>query len=91
LAIVLGIIVGVVFNLVNISFINDYVVGRFFGMIGKIFVNALKMLVVPLVFFALTGSLAGISDVRVLGRVSSKSFALYIVIAALAIVVALVL
>ena len=75
----------------NISFINDYVVGFFFGMIGKMFVNALKMLVVPLVFFLLIGSLAGIGDMRVLGRVGSKSFALYIVITALAIIVALVL
>ena len=55
------------------------------------FVNALKMLVVPLVFFSLIGSLAGIGGVRVLGRVGSKSFALYIVITALAIIVALVL
>lgn len=78
-------------NLVNISFINDYVVGCFFGMIGKMFVNALKMLVVPLVFFLLIGSLAGIGDMRVLGRVGSKSLALYIVITALAIIIALVL
>ena len=91
LAMGLGIVVGVVFNTLNIAFINDHVVAGFFGMIGKMFVNALKMLVVPLVFFSLIGGVAGIGDVRVLGRVGSKSFALYIATTALAITVALVL
>ncbi|MBU0778682.1 MAG: dicarboxylate/amino acid:cation symporter, partial [Alphaproteobacteria bacterium] len=91
LAMGLGIVVGVVFNTLNIAFINDHVVAGFFGMIGKMFVNALKMLVVPLVFFSLIGGVAGIGDVRVLGRVGTKSFALYIATTALAITVALVL
>ena len=91
LAMGLGIIVGVIFNVINIAFINDYVVGGFFAMIGKMFVNALKMLVVPLVFFSLIGGVTGIGDVRVLGRVGTKSFALYIFTTALAITVALVL
>ena len=91
LAMGLGILVGVVFNQVNMPFINDYVVAGFFGMIGKMFVNALKMLVVPLVFFSLIGGVAGIGDVRVLGRVGTKSFGLYIFTTALAITVALVL
>lgn len=91
LAMGLGILVGVVFNTVNIPFINDYIVAGFFGMIGTMFVNALKMLVVPLVFFSLIGGVAGIGDVRVLGRVGTKSFGLYIFTTALAITVALVL
>ncbi len=87
----LGILVGVIFNTLDIAFINTHVVAGFFGMIGTMFVNALKMLVVPLVFFSLIGGVAGIGDVRVLGRVGTKSFFLYLATTALAITVALVL
>ncbi|WP_090158719.1 dicarboxylate/amino acid:cation symporter [Loktanella sp. DSM 29012] len=87
----LGIVVGVILNTINNDFLNTQLVAGFFGMIGKMFVNALKMLVVPLVFFSLLGGVTGIGDIRVLGRVGSKSFVLYLATTALAITVALVL
>ncbi|MBS1302268.1 dicarboxylate/amino acid:cation symporter [Loktanella sp. SALINAS62] len=87
----LGIVVGVILNAIDSSFLNTHLVAGFFAMIGTMFVNALKMLVVPLVFFSLLGGVTGIGDIRVLGRVGSKSFALYIATTALAITVALVL
>lgn len=91
IAMVLGIIVGVVFNKIGSDFINTHVVGGFFAMIGKMFVNALKMLVVPLVFFSLICGVAGIGDIRVLGRVGGKSFGLYIFTTAVAIGLAIAL
>ena len=62
-----------------------------FAMIGTMFVNALKMLVVPLVFFSLICGVLGIGDLRVLGRVGGKAFGLYILTTAIAIAVAIVL
>jgi len=73
---VLGPIVGVIFNLIDSAFINTHVVGGLFAMIGKMFVNALKMLVVPLVIFSQLCGVMGIGDIRVLGRVGGKSLAL---------------
>ena len=87
----LGIVFGVILNTINNDFLNTHLVAGFFGMVGKMFVNALKMLVVPLVFFSLLGGVTGIGDIRVLGRVGSKSFGLYLFTTALAITVALVL
>ncbi|WP_207208109.1 dicarboxylate/amino acid:cation symporter [Salipiger sp. IMCC34102] len=87
----LGIVVGVILNTIDNDFLNTQIVAGFFGMIGTMFVNALKMLVVPLVFFSLLGGVTGIGDIRVLGRVGSKSFGLYLFTTALAITVALVL
>lgn len=56
LGMLLGIIVGLVINLNGLntpgSFINDNIVNGLFHVIGKMFINALKMLVVPLVFFS---------------------------------------
>lgn len=86
-----GIVVGVIFNQINNNFINTQIVAGLFGMIGKMFVNALKMLVVPLVFFSLLGGVTGIGDVRVLGRVGTKSFFLYLATTALAITIAIAL
>ena len=88
---VAGLVLGVIFNMIDSAFINTHIVGGLFAMIGKMFVNALKMLVVPLVFFSLICGVTGIGDIRVLGRVGGKSFALYIATTAVAIFVAIVL
>jgi Na+/H+-dicarboxylate symporter len=88
---VLGVVVGVVFNGLDAPFLNDYLVGGLFAMVGKMFVNALKMLVVPLVVFSLICGVTGIGDVRMLGRVGVKAFVLYIGTTAIAVSMALVL
>ncbi len=88
-----GIAVGLFFNLSGLnvtgSFINEYVVNGLFHSIGSLFVNALKMLVVPLVFFSLICGVCGIGNIKTLGRVGSKSFALYMLTTAVAITVAI--
>jgi len=89
----LGIIIGLVINLgglnVEGSFIHEYVVGGLFYIIGKMFITALKMLVVPLVFFSLISGVLGIGDIRKLGSVGLKSFGLYMLTTAIAIAVAI--
>ncbi|MEQ3652688.1 MAG: cation:dicarboxylase symporter family transporter, partial [Glaciecola sp.] len=44
---------------------------------GKIFINALKMLVVPLVFVSLVCGTSSLSDPSKLGKLGGKSIALY--------------
>lgn len=90
---VLGIVVGLGINLTGLngagSFINEYVVNGGFHVVGKMFVNALKMLVVPLVLFSLICGVCGIGDVRLLGKIGTKSFALYMLTTAIAIATAI--
>ncbi len=92
-AMVLGIIVGLVINYSGINAkggtVNTYVVDGAFAVIGKLFVNALKMLVVPLVMFSLICGVCGIGDVRLLGRIGSKAFFLYLLTTAVAIATAI--
>ena len=92
-AMLLGIIVGLVINLSGLnvggSFTEEYVVGGLFYIIGKMFITALKMLVVPLVFFSLISGVFGIGDISKLGKVGAKSFALYIMTTAIAIAIAI--
>ena len=92
-AMVLGIVVGLMINMGGLntpeSFTNEYVVGGLFYVVGKMFITALKMLVVPLVFFSLISGVFGIGDVSKLGKVGAKSFALYMMTTALAIAMAI--
>ncbi len=85
----LGLLVGIAINTVNVPFIDEHIVNGLFAMVGKMFVNALKMLVVPLVIFSLICGVTGIGDIRVLGRVGGKSFVLYLFTTAVAIAVAI--
>lgn len=96
----LGIILGLALNYSGVTgmqpngsfpetFAQEYLVDGFFALIGSLFVNALKMLVVPLVLFSLICGVCGIGDIRYLGRVGGKSFALYLLTTAIAISAAL--
>lgn len=93
LGMALGITLGLIFNLTGMNaeggFVNTYIVNGAFHVIGKMFVNSLKMLVVPLVFFSLICGVCGIGDIRMLGRVGSKSFGLYMMTTAIAIATAI--
>jgi Na+/H+-dicarboxylate symporter len=92
---ILGITVGLAINLSGLnvvgSFTNTYIVDGAFYVIGKMFVNALKMLVVPLVFFSLICGVFGIGNIKTLGRVGTKSFILYVLTTAIAIATAIAL
>ncbi|MEE9397050.1 MAG: dicarboxylate/amino acid:cation symporter [Methylococcales bacterium] len=89
----LGFVVGSLINIFgsDIEFVLTYLVNGVFHVIGKAFVNSLKMLVVPLVTFSLICGVCGIGDVGALGRVGMKAFGLYILTTGLAISLALAL
>ncbi len=57
--------------------------------VGQLFLRLLLMTVVPLVFSSLVSGVAGIGDVRKLGRVGLKSFAYTFGISAISVVIAL--
>jgi Na+/H+-dicarboxylate symporter len=90
---ILGIVVGIGINLTSLntegSLINLYLVNGLFSVVGTMFVNALKMLVVPLVLFSLVCGVCGIGDVKLLGKIGGKAFVLYMLTTAIAIATAL--
>ena len=66
------------FNIFSMTFSTyGFFVEGIFHAGGKIFVNALKMLVVPLVFVSLVCGTSSLSDPSKLGRLGGKSIALY--------------
>ncbi|WP_199507601.1 MULTISPECIES: dicarboxylate/amino acid:cation symporter [unclassified Psychrobacter] len=92
-AMILGIIVGLAINWLNLNgeggFVNTYITNGFFAIVGTLFVNSLKMLVVPLVLVSLICGVCGIGDIRLLGRIGTKTFFVYMVTTALAIATAI--
>ncbi|HYW13232.1 MAG TPA: dicarboxylate/amino acid:cation symporter [Longimicrobium sp.] len=59
--------------------------------IGGLFVRLLLMIVIPLVFSALVVGVAGVGDIRKLGRVGAKAFGYTLVVSAISVVIGLTL
>ena len=95
--ILIGLAVGVIAGLVvNRAFGGDHpkvawVVDNITQPIGQLFLRLLLMIVVPLVFSSLVVGVAGIGDIRKLGRVGLKSFAYCLVISAISVVIGITL
>lgn len=87
---VAGLVLGSVINVFasDMAFVQDYFVNGLFHVLGAIFINLLKMLVVPLVTFSLICGVCGIGDIKKLGRVGLKSFLLFMFTTASAITLA---
>ena len=94
IAMLLGITVGLLINVSGLnaagSFVNEYIVNGLFKAVGTLFVNALKMLVVPLVLFSLICGVCGIGNLNTLGRIGAKSFVLYLLTTAIAVATAVI-
>jgi len=57
--------------------------------VGQIFIRLIKMIVVPLVFASLLVGVAGLNDIKKLGRIGVKTLTFYLISTALAITIGL--
>ena len=95
--ILIGLAVGVVAGVtVNYAFGGNHprvvwIVDNITAPIGQLFLRLLLMIVVPLVFSSLVVGVAGIGDIRKLGRVGVKSFAYCFVLSAISVIIGLTL
>lgn len=70
-------------------FLSDSVVNGFLHVPGQIFINLLKLMIVPLVLVSLVCGVAATDDLRRLGRLGAKTFGLYVATTAIAVTLAL--
>jgi dicarboxylate/amino acid:cation (Na+ or H+) symporter, DAACS family len=95
--ILIGLLVGVIAGVtVNRAFGGEHarvawVIDNITNPVGQLFLRLLLMIVVPLVFSSLVVGVAGIGDIRKLGRVGLKSFVYCIVISAISVAIGLTL
>jgi Na+/H+-dicarboxylate symporter len=82
-----GFVVGAFFYYTN--FFSDQItlfVEKYIFVLGStIFINLLKMLIVPLIFFSLVSGISSLSNLSSLGKITSKTIALYLATTAVAV------
>ena len=89
--IIIGMVLGVVYGLMAhklgwVDFTNDWIKPW-----GKIFVNLLKLIAVPLVFASLIKGVASLSDISKLSRIGGKTISIYLVSTVIAVTIGLLL
>lgn len=57
--------------------------------IGTLFINLIKMLIVPLIFTSLVVGVCSMDDIKKMGRIGAKSFGIYLATTAIAITIGL--
>jgi proton glutamate symport protein len=78
--IIIGLIAGLLFGLASIFFgFPAYITVEFIKPFGVIFVNALKMIAVPLIIASLIVGVANLGDISKLSRMGGKTIALYMI------------
>lgn len=89
---VLGALVGMTLNLTELNAnaaVDKYLVNGLFYVIGQLFILALKMLVVPLVFVSLFCGTTALRDPAMLGSIGGRTLAFYLMTTAIALGIAL--
>ena len=85
--IMIGLGLGVAVGLLFIS--NPSIPGKFIQPFGTLFLNLVKMTIVPLVFASLVGGAASIGDIKKLGRVGGKTMLYFFVTTGFAVFIGL--
>lgn len=88
IALIAGVVVGLILNLFAsemFGFTDKYL----FVPLGSIFLNLMKMLVIPVVFVSIALGTIGIGDPKKLGRIGGKTLGYFLATTAIAIVIAL--
>lgn len=89
--IIIGLVLGLVFGLASIQFgWSPEFTSKYIKPFGTIFVNALKMIAVPLVLASLITGIASLGDIAKLSRMGGKTIAVYLFTTTIAITIGLV-
>lgn len=90
IGLILGAITGIIlYNVPSCTFKDTILLDGILKILGKGFVRAMQMLVVPLVFCSLVCGSMAIGDTKKLGRVGIKTMVFYITTTAIAITIAI--
>ena len=85
----IGLILGIILGIILQS--NPDIAVNYVKPIGTLFLNLIKLVIVPLVFFSLIVGTCSMDDVRKLGRIGGKTVAYYLLTTAFAVTIGLIL
>ncbi len=81
----LGILTGLLLQLYVPKTISDAIIGNLFVPVYSLFMNALKMIVGPLVFCSIAASIADFGNLKALGKIAMRVVGLYLLTSVIAI------
>ncbi len=87
--ILIGIVVGIVLAFIGVALFGAEMTR--FEWLGQLFLDALKMLIVPLVVASMVVGITGLGDVRSLGRMGGTTVVYYFITTSLAVLLGIVL
>ncbi|NRT80511.1 cation:dicarboxylate symporter family transporter [Clostridium beijerinckii] len=85
--ILLGLVLGIA---IGAAFYGNPVVASYLQPIGDIFIRLIKMIVVPIVFSSLVVGVAGVGDIKQVGKIGGKTILYFEIVTTVAIVIGLV-
>ncbi|PIC99066.1 MULTISPECIES: dicarboxylate/amino acid:cation symporter [unclassified Sporosarcina] len=88
IALIAGVVVGLVLNIFTPGIFTQ-ADAFLFKPLGTIFLNLMKMLVVPVVFISIVLGTVGIGDPKKLGRIGGKTIGFFLITTAIALVIAI--
>ncbi|WP_209331351.1 dicarboxylate/amino acid:cation symporter [Lunatimonas salinarum] len=90
--IIIGLVLGLVLGLIIVKFgISPDFVINYIKPVGTVFINALKMIAVPLVLASLIVGVSNLGDVTKLGRIGGKTISAYMITTVLSVSLGLLL
>jgi len=89
--IIIGLVLGVIFAFISSSLGWSQFTLNWIDPFGKIFINLLKLIAVPLVLFSIIKGISGLHDTTKLGRMGAKTLLFYLVTTVIAVSTGLLL
>ncbi len=88
-SLVLGLIAGYLIRQTCSQTVCDYLSLNIFSTVSDMFLNTIKMVVGPLIFFSMASSVASMGNIKALGRLGGRVFIMYLFTSLVAILLAL--
>src|SRR5690606_27105809 len=89
--IILGLVLGLIYGVVAAASQWGEFTADWIAPFGTVFLNALKLIAVPLVLASLVTGVASLSDLRKLSRIGGKTIAIYLATTTIAVTLGLLL
>lgn len=89
--IIIGLVLGIIWAYVSANFGWSTFTKNWIAPWGEIFINLLKLIAIPLVLFSIIVGIAGLSDIKRLGRVGIKTLGIYLLTTVFAVSLGLIL
>lgn len=86
-ALIAGTLVGVILSLTGPEAVNGVLNGYILSPVKTMYINALKIIVAPVVFFSIVTCISGFSDLNELGRIGGRTTLMYFLTTLIAVAV----